>query len=84
MAIKQKNPIAVTAALSKLEKYLEIDKTENIHFNPAKLEDKPDKYVVPKEVIEAISEHFKTGIVDFNKLEIEDVEAEEIKNDEEQ
>lgn len=84
MAIKQKNPIAVTAALNKLEKYLEIDKTENIHFNPAKLEDKPDKYVVPKQVIEAISEHFKSGVVDFNKLEIEDVEAEEMTNDEEQ
>lgn len=83
MAIKQKNPIAVTAALTKLEKYLEIDKTEDVHFNPAKLEDKPDKFVIPKEVLEAVSNHFKIGVVDFNKLEVEDITAETVEDVEE-
>lgn len=83
MAIKQKNPIAAAAALSKMEKYMEIDRIDAINFNPAKLEDKPDHYSVPKIVLEAIKEQFKTGVVDFNNLEIEDVEHEEVENGEE-
>lgn len=82
LAFKQKNSLAITAALTKLEKYLEIDKVNSIHYNPAKLEDKPDKYSVPKEVMEAIAEHFGTGSVDFNKLEIEDAEIEEVDENE--
>lgn len=82
MAMKQKNPIAAAAALTKMEKYMEIDKVDAINFNPAKLEDKPDHFSVPKVVLEAIKEQFKTGVVDFNNLEIEDIEHEEITEDE--
>jgi hypothetical protein len=82
MAIKQKNPIAAAAALTKLEKYMEIDRIDAINFNPAKLEDKPDHYSVPKIVLEAIKEQFKTGVVDFNNLEIEDIPHEEVAEDE--
>lgn len=78
MAFKQKNPIAMSAALSKLEKYMEIDNVDAIHFNPAKLEDKPDHYSIPKVVLEAIAEQFKTGRIDFNNLEIEDIPHEEV------
>ncbi len=82
MAIKQKNPIAASAALTKLEKYMEIDRIDAINFNPAKLEDKPDHYSVPPIVLEAIKEQFKTGVVDFNNLEIEDIPHEEVAEDE--
>jgi hypothetical protein len=53
-----------------------------INFNPEKLENKPDKYIVPKVVQDAISEHFKTGVVDFNNLVIEDIDFEEIEHEE--
>ncbi len=83
MALKQENPIAVTQALGKLEKYMEIDKEESVHFNPEKLEDKPDYFTVPKQVMEAISSHFGSGVIDFNNLEVEDIQAEEVKDEEE-
>lgn len=82
MAFKQKNPIAMSAALTKMEKYMEIDRVDAINFNPAKLDDKPDHFSVPSIVLEAIKEQFKTGVVDFNKLEIEDVPHEEVSEDE--
>ncbi|PQB08020.1 hypothetical protein BST83_13300 [Polaribacter filamentus] len=78
MAIKQKNPLAASAALTKMEKYMEIDRIDAINFNPAKLEDKPDHYSVPAIVLEAIKEQFKKGEIDFNNLEIEDIPHEEI------
>jgi hypothetical protein len=53
-----------------------------INFNPAKLEDKPDHYSIPPIVLEAIKEQFKTGTVDFNNLEIEDIPHEEIEDNE--
>lgn len=81
LAFKQKNSLAISAALTKLEKYLEIDRVDAINYNPAKLEDKPDKFVVPKTVLEAIAEHFDSGVIDFNKLEIEDVEVVEVVED---
>ena len=84
LAFKQKNSLAISAALTKLEKYLEIDRVDAINFNPAKLEDKPDKYSVPKIVMEAIAEHFGTGSIDFNNFEIEDIESEEIEETEDE
>ncbi|WP_435263422.1 hypothetical protein [Tenacibaculum sp. nBUS_03] len=81
MAMKQKNPIAVTQALTKLEKYLEIDKEEASEFNAAKLEDKPDKYSLPKGVADQLSSFLEGGVGDFNNLTIEDVDYEEVKQD---
>lgn len=79
MAMKQKNPIAVTQALTKLEKYLEIEKEETSDFNAAKLEDKPDHYSLPKGVLEQLSSYIKSGVVDLNNFEVEDIECEEVK-----
>lgn len=84
LAFKQKNSLAISAALTKLDKYLEIDRVDAINFNPAKLEDKPDKYSVPKEVLEALAEHFNIGSIDLNKLIIEDIESEEIEEAEDE
>ena len=84
LAFKQKNSLAISAALTKLEKYLEIDRVDAINFNPAKLEDKPDKYNVPKEVLEALAEHFNIGSINLNNLEIEDIESEEIEETEDE
>ncbi len=78
MAFKQKNPIAVSAALTKYEKYLEIDRIDAINFNPAKLEDKPDKFSVPPIILEAIAKMLDTGVVDFNNLDMEDVSFQEV------
>lgn len=82
IAMKQENPLAIVAALGKLEKYTEIDKQDAINFNPAKLEDKPDYFSLPKQIIEAIAKKFETGVIDFNTLEIEDAVFEEITGEE--
>jgi hypothetical protein len=54
-----------------------------LNFNPEKLENKQDKFIVAKVVQDALSEHFKTGVIDMNNLVIEDIDFEEIENDEE-
>lgn len=82
MAFKQKNPIAMVAALGKLDKYTEIDKQDSINFNPAKLEDKPDYFSLPKQIVEAIAKKLETGVIDFNTLEIEDAVYDEITGEE--
>lgn len=60
-----------------------IGKEDPIHFNPAKLEDKPTKISIPKEVIAAIVEQLSGGVLDFNNLTVEDIEHEDIIEDDE-
>ncbi|MBE7688450.1 hypothetical protein G1K66_08515 [Tenacibaculum finnmarkense] len=47
-------------------------------FNPEKLENKPVKLTVENAVEQAIKNHLKTGVLDFNTLEVEDVNHEDI------
>jgi len=78
MAIKAKNLKAVGKALELMGKYSEIDKEIAAGFNPDKLEDKPIKLSVPKEVVVAVVDQLTKGVVDFNNLTI-DVDHEEVK-----
>lgn len=81
MAVKAKDLKAVGKALELMGKYAEIDKEQGINFNPDKLEDKPDKLSMPKEVVQAIATHLKAGVVDFNEMAV-DVDFEEVDRDE--
>lgn len=60
-----------------------LGKEDPIHFNPKKLEDKPIKMSVPKEVINAIVSQLISGTLDFNNLTVEDITHEEIADDDE-
>lgn len=79
MAMKQKNPVAAAQALTKLEKYLEIDKEEIAEFNAAKLEDKPDHFTLSELEKKQLLAFMESGVVDLNNFEVEDVDYEEIK-----
>ena len=79
MAVKAKDLKAIGKALELMGKYAEIDKEHSINFNPDKLEDKQVKMSIDKAVSNAIVSHLdKTGVIDFNSLEIEDIEHEDI------
>ncbi len=81
MAVKAKDLKAIGKALDLMGKYAEVDKENTINFNPEKLENKPIKMSVPKEVSNAILKSLTGGTVDFNNLEVEDVEHEEIEDE---
>lgn len=79
MAVKAKDLKAIGKALDLMGKYSEIDKDVNVNFNPEKLENTPIKMSVPKDVANAIISHLsETGTVDMNKLEVEDVDYEDL------
>ncbi|WP_064967983.1 hypothetical protein [Tenacibaculum ovolyticum] len=54
------------------------EEDEVLGFNPEKLENKPDKFIIPKEVSQVIVNHLEEGVIDFNKLTIEDISFDEI------
>tara|TARA_B110000967_G_C18775392_1_gene505311 strand:+ start:167 stop:742 length:576 start_codon:yes stop_codon:yes gene_type:complete len=79
MAIKAKDLKAIGKALELMGKYAEVDKEIGIHFNPEKLENKPVKMSINKEVGNAIIKHLLTGSLDFNNLTI-DTDFQEVKD----
>ena len=81
MAVKAKDLKAMGKALELMGKYAEIDKDQGINFNPEKLENKPDKISIPKEVAQAIATHLKAGVLDFNELAV-DVDFEDLDENE--
>jgi hypothetical protein len=82
MAIKAKDLKSIGKALELMGKYSEIDKDTAINFNPEKLEDKPIKMSVAKEVKNAILLHLGKGTLDFNDLTV-DAEYQEIEENKE-
>ncbi|WP_340074533.1 hypothetical protein [Leptobacterium sp. I13] len=80
MAVKAKDLKAIGKALELMGRYSEIDRETAINFNPEKLEDKPIKVSVPKEVSQAIVKALSKGTVDFNDFAI-DVEHEEVEDE---
>lgn len=78
MAVKAKDLKAIGKALELMGKYAEVDKENAINFNPEKLENKPVKMAIQKEVGDAILKHLLTGTIDFNEIAI-DTDFEEIK-----
>ena len=77
MAIKAKDLKAIGKALELMGKYADVDKEIGINFNPEKLENKPVKMSINKEVGNAIIKHLLTGSLDFNNLTI-DTDFEEV------
>ena len=71
MAVKNKDLNAQHKFLELMDRFGGGTETD-INFNPEKLENKQDKFSVPREVAEAIVQQLKTGSLDFNNLEIED------------
>ena len=81
MAIKAKDLKAIGTALTLLGKYSDIDNENAINYNPEKLENKPIKMSVHKEVTDAIISHLTTGVLDFNDMTV-DAEFQEVEEDE--
>ena len=79
MAIKAKDLKAIGKALELMGKYADVDKENGINFNPEKLENKPVKMSINKEVGNAIIKHLLTGSLDFNNLTI-DTDFEEVED----
>lgn len=79
MAVKAKDLKAIGKALELMGKYAEVDKENAINFNPEKLENKPVKMSVKKEVANALLSHLLTGSLDLNELTI-DADFEEVED----
>lgn len=79
MAVKAKDLKAIGKALELMGKYAEVDKENAINFNPEKLENKPVKMSINKEVGNAILSHLLTGSLDFNNLTV-DTDFEEVED----
>ncbi|MFL0067868.1 hypothetical protein V2605_03970 [Tenacibaculum maritimum] len=79
-ALKAKDFKSAKGFLSEMREALPFE--DNPQFNPEKLENKPVKFYVEKSVQIAIAKQLETGVLDFNKLEIEDVPHEETSNNE--
>lgn len=79
MAVKAKDLKAIGKALELMGKYAEVDKENAINFNPEKLENKPIKMSINKEVGNAILSHLLTGSLDFNNLTV-DTDFEEVED----
>lgn len=78
MAIKAKDLKAMGKALELMGKYGDLDNSNDIDFNPDKLENKPVKFTIDKRVADAIVKQLTKGTLDFNTLDVEDVAHEEI------
>lgn len=81
MAVKAKDLKSMGKALELMGKYAQVDKDTDVNFNPEKLENKPVKMSIDKQVKNAILQHLNTGSLDFNTLTV-DADFEEINNDE--
>jgi hypothetical protein len=77
MAIKAKDLKSIGKALELMGKYAEVDKENGINFNPEKLENKPVRMLIHKEVKNALLSHLSTGVLNLNELTI-DTDFEEI------
>ena len=58
-----------------------VPKEADINFNPEKLENKPIKITINKQVSEAIIKHLAKGVLDFNQFAV-DAQYQEIEHDE--
>jgi hypothetical protein len=65
-------------ALVLLAQYGDLKK-DDLEFNPAKLENKELQLVIPKDQIELLKKLVSKGVVDFNNLNVTDVNYEEVK-----
>lgn len=64
-------------ALALLAQYGDLDKDE-LEFNPEKLENKEIQIVLPKQLLDILNGMVGKGVVDFNNLNVTDVNFEDI------
>lgn len=65
-------------ALALLAQYGDLDK-EELDFNPEKLENKELKLIIPNEQLELLRSMVSKGVVDFNNLNVTDINYEDVK-----
>lgn len=75
---RQKNDrVNEAKALALLAQYGDLDKDE-LEFNPEKLENKEIQIVLPKQLLDILNGMVGNGVVDFNNLNVTDVNFEDI------
>jgi len=79
-AIRSGDTKAEGKALDMIAKYGELI-TEDLSFNPEKLENRELKLIVPKEQLDILKQLVSKGVVDFNNLNVTDVNFEEVSNE---
>lgn len=78
---RQKNDrVNEAKALALLAQYGDLDKDE-LEFNPEKLENKELQIVLPKQMLDILQGMVGKGVIDFNSLNVTDVNFEEVPND---
>lgn len=80
MAIKDRDLKAMAKGLELMAEFGGVKEMDNQEFNPEKLENKELRLVIPKAQLEALQVMLGKGVVDFNNLNVIDVDYEEIKN----
>lgn len=76
---RQKNDrVNEAKALALLAQYGDLDQDE-LQFNPEKLENKELQLVIPKEQLEVLKALVSKGVVDFNNLNVTDINFEDVK-----
>jgi hypothetical protein len=74
MAVKQKDLKSVGKALDLLGKAYEVDRNDSAMHNPEKLENPTIKLSISKSSKELLSLALSKGVVDFNRLHVEDAQ----------
>lgn len=78
---RQKNDrVNEAKALALLAQYGNLDEDE-LQFNPEKLENKEIQIVLPKQMLDVLKGMVGSGVVDFNSLNVTDINFEELSND---
>lgn len=80
-AIQMKDLKAEAKALDLMAEFGGIKDMDDLQFNPEKLENKELKLVIPNEQLEILKRMNSSGVADFNKMNIIDINFEDIKND---
>lgn len=80
-AIQQKDLKAQAKGLELMSEFGGINDMDNIEFNPEKLENKEIKIVLPKQMLEVLKGLVGKGVVDFNSLNVTDINFEDLTND---
>lgn len=78
MALKSNDLEMMEKAIKLIGKYSELDAESEAMYNPEKFENTPLKFTISKTAENIISSKMGTGIVDFNKTQVEDTSFEEI------
>jgi hypothetical protein len=68
-------------ALKLLAEYGGLAHEDNPEFNPEKLENKEIRIMLPKQMLDVLKDVVGKGVVDFNNLDVTDINFDELEND---